>query len=165
MSVSIPDCPVPPEQLPLNEYQSLKDSWFFHWSTIPVMEYLQRLFIIGVLAWGFCLPFAREAFVSVESWPKFCLAAGFGSMILLLLVVTRLYLGWQYVAHRLEKDVVEYEETGWYDGQTWPKTKVQWDRDRLVSVYEVRPLMHRLLVTLMVLIAANVLGIVSWQWI
>ena len=29
----------------------------------------------------------------------------------------RIYLGWSYVGDRLLSAAVEYEETGWYDGQ------------------------------------------------
>ncbi|AQK88058.1 hypothetical protein ZEAMMB73_Zm00001d038853 [Zea mays] len=32
----------------------------------------------------------------------------------------RMYLGWAYVGNRLLSATVEYEETGWYDGQVKP---------------------------------------------
>ena len=75
MNVSTPNCPVPPDQLPLNEYQTLKESWFFQWSTLVTIRYLQRLLTVGFVAWLFCLPFAREAFLTQESWTKWAIAA------------------------------------------------------------------------------------------
>jgi hypothetical protein len=39
---------------------------------------------------------------------------------------------------------VSYEESGWYDGQTWVKTNEVLIQDRLVGTYEVLPIMNRL---------------------
>jgi hypothetical protein len=33
------------------------------------------------------------------------------------MISLRLYLGWAYIGNRLFSATVEYEETGWYDGQ------------------------------------------------
>ena len=149
----------------IEEYQNLKESWFFHWSTIANIHYIQRLVILGSLAWGFFLPFAREAFVTEESWIKWSIASGLGATILLVLITARLYLGWRYIGHRLEQPVVEYEETGWYDGQSWPKTAPQLDRDRLICNYEVRPILHRLQYTLGALMLLATLGFTVWHFI
>ena len=165
MNSSIQNCPVPPEQQPLNEYKSLQDSWFFRWSTARISSYCKTLALIWLAAWLFFLPFAFEALVAVDSWPKVMLAANSSAVVLMMLVVVRLYLGWRYVRDRLEKDVVEYEETGWYDGQTWIKDAAQRDRELLISTYEIRPLMHRLMVTLISLISIGVVGSGLWPWL
>jgi hypothetical protein len=39
---------------------------------------------------------------------------------------------------------VNYEESGWYDGQTWIKTNEILIQDRLVGSYEVLPVLKRL---------------------
>lgn len=44
---------------------------------------------------------------------------------------------------------VEYEETGWYDGQVFVKPPEVLTRDRLLGVYEVRPVIKRLRSTLL----------------
>lgn len=44
-------------------------------------------------------------------------AASAGSSFIVTVLVWRLYLGWQHVGDRLISATVEYEETGWYDGQ------------------------------------------------
>jgi hypothetical protein len=40
-----------------------------------------------------------------------------GSSFIVTVLIWRLYLGWQHVGDRLISATVEYEETGWYDGQ------------------------------------------------
>jgi len=57
--------------------------------------------------------------------------------------------GWQHVGDRLISATVEYEETGWYDGQTWVKTPQILMRDRLMSNYTVKPALARLKRTLL----------------
>jgi hypothetical protein len=57
--------------------------------------------------------------------------------------------GWQHVGDRLISATVEYEETGWYDGQTWVKTPQVLMRDRLLSNYTVKPALARLKSTLL----------------
>jgi hypothetical protein len=37
-----------------------------------------------------------------------------------------------------------YEESGWYDGQTWTKPAEVLQRDRLIVTYEIQPLLVRL---------------------
>ena len=165
MTASIQNCPVPPEQQPLNEYKSLQNSWFFQWSTESTVRYVKTLLTLWLGGWLFSLPFAVEALVEVESQGKVLLAANAGAIALLLLIVTRLYLGWRYVRDRLEKPVVEYEETGWYDGQVWEKTNAQRDREMLISSYEVRPLMHRLIITIISVISLGVVGASLWPLI
>ena len=39
---------------------------------------------------------------------------------------------------------VTYEESGWYDGQTWIKTNEVLIQDRLIGVYEVLPILKKL---------------------
>ena len=63
-------------------------------------------------------------------------AVGVGSASLLLV---RQWLGWTYVMQRLLSESVDYEESGWYDGQTWEKPLSWREKDLLVARHEVRP--------------------------
>lgn len=45
---------------------------------------------------------------------------------------------------------MEYEETGWYDGQVYVKDPEMLARDRLLGTYTVRPIVERLRKTLLV---------------
>lgn len=62
-----------------------------------------------------------------------------------------MYLGWAYVGNRLLSATVEYEETGWYDGQVWVKTPQVLARDRLLGSFSVKPVLTRLKNTLVIL--------------
>ena len=67
-----------------------------------------------------------------------------GSLGIFNLWIVRLYLAWRYIYDRLMNATVSYEESGWYDGQTWVKTNEVLIQDRLVGTYEVLPVMERL---------------------
>lgn len=69
---------------------------------------------------------------------EFCLSAGLGSLLVVAVAVLRIYLGWAYVGNRLLSAAVEYEETGWYDGQLFVKPPEVLARDRLLGAYEAR---------------------------
>jgi hypothetical protein len=58
--------------------------------------------------------------------------------------ILRLYLAWKYIYDRLMNATVSYEESGWYDGQTWVKTNEVLIQDRLIGTYEVLPVIDRL---------------------
>ena len=77
---------------------------------------------------------------------EFCLSAGLGSLLVVAVAVLRIYLGWAYVGDRLLSAAVEYEETGWYDGQVFVKPPEVLARDRLLGSYEVRCSAHRMMV-------------------
>jgi len=142
--VSVSVCPVPCEQLPINEYQELKGSWPFHWVTLAWPQYLRKLAWVWGWSWLIFAPVAAASFSPQQAPVQFVLSAGAGSSLILTLVVLRLYLGWWYIRSRLNSPTVFYEESGWYDGQTWPKTPEFVVQDRLILNHQVRPLLDRL---------------------
>ena len=137
-------CPVPPEQRPLEEFQQLSESWFFSWPT-SVSSCLRRSLLIS---WLLMFPFS--ALVASGSWtlrldpPRLIASAAVASLVLPLLLLMRQWLGWTYVMKRLLAECVDYEESGWYDGQTWEKPLSWRERDLLVARHEVRPILSRL---------------------
>jgi len=64
--------------------------------------------------------------------------------VLPLLLLVRQWLGWTTVLKRLLIERVEYEETGWYDGQVWEKPLAWREQDWLVASHQVRPILARL---------------------
>ncbi|WP_299493585.1 CGLD27 family protein [Acaryochloris sp. IP29b_bin.137] len=144
MNVPVSNCPVPLEQQPLNEYQSLKESCFFRWATLEDAAYLNKGFRLGSITSLIAAPFAATSFSLTESLSQFCLTLCVVATGMLLLLVLRLYLGWSYVCDRLLKEKIFYEETGWYDGQYWTKPPEVLDRERLIGTYEVQPILQRL---------------------
>ena len=136
--------PVPPEQQPVNEYEELKNSWLFCWVTLERFDYLRKLVWVWVWSWLVSGPIAAASFPPEKSLVQFLLSGSAGASLILILVLLRLYLGWNYVRARLANKTVFYEESGWYDGQTWLKTPEEIIKDRLILQYQVQPLMQRL---------------------
>jgi hypothetical protein len=151
MKSSTPVCPVPAEQLPINEYQDLRNSWYFRWATLDLMAYLKPIVILWVMSWGVVGPVASVSFPVTKHSLQFILSGAAGSCLFPLLAILRLYLGWNYVKSRLLQDTIFYEESGWYDGQTWTKPDEVSQRDRLIVSYQIQPILSRLHLTLIIL--------------
>ena len=60
-------------------------------------------------------------------------------------MVLRLYSGWGYIGSRLKSKVIEYEETGWYDGDMEEKSDAEKARDLFLYRSNVKPVEERLL--------------------
>ncbi|MCS7030010.1 MAG: CGLD27 family protein [Gloeomargarita sp. SKYG116] len=137
-------CPVPLEQQPLQEYQALRDSWFYQWPTLGWAAYGRRLLAAAGLGATVAVPVAAASFdPGQEPWLFSCAAVA-GAAVLPSFLLLRLYLGWRYVQQRLASRTIVYEESGWYDGRTWEKPPAVFVQERLVSIYQVEPLLRRL---------------------
>ena len=158
-------CPVPPEQRPINEYEELKNSWFFSWGTLKLNIYIRKLVWVGFWSWLIASPIAAASFSPAKYFMQFILTSIAGAEILLALVLIRLYLGWSYVHDRLQKDRIFYEESGWYDGQTWLKPKTMLDRDRLIVLYEIKPIFIRIQKTFLTLAGLTIIGSLIWLFL
>lgn len=110
-SSSMPEteCPVPHEQQPINEYQSLSTSFPFSWASGDLVEYCSRLFVTGAsFALFIGLPVAWFGSVGPKSEPvKLVLAAASSGILVVTISVLRMYLGWAYVGNRLLSATVE----------------------------------------------------------
>jgi hypothetical protein len=144
MESSVSDCPVPLEQQPIHQYEELKDSCFFNWGTLELPKYLRNLGWTWAIATLLTSPVAASAFPPGKYLPQFLLSSSIGGEFLASLLLIRLYLGWFYVKNRLCQENIVYEESGWYDGQTWQKTPEILARDRLIATYEIQPILQRL---------------------
>jgi Conserved in the green lineage and diatoms 27 len=163
MSNSSSFCPVPKEQQPINEYQELQNSWFFGWAKLAPAKYITKLIWVGVWSLIVTAPLAEASF-SIAKYPiQFGICAIGGSLVFVALAALRLYLGWTHIKDRLYNESVFYEESGWYDGQTWLKTPEILDRDRLIVSYEVQPILQRIQLTFLTLFGAVIVGISYWQ--
>ena len=142
-------CPVPKDQQPLNEYIELKEAFFYRWAKLERSQYLRILFLMWVSFTVVFLPVA----MSIESpirhlWQFICVSCIGGSAGLILPILL-LLSGWGHVKQRLDSDKVFYEESGWYDGQTWEKPEADLVKDRLLITYEIKPVLKRLQLTLL----------------
>jgi hypothetical protein len=137
-------CPVPKYQRPLTEYNDLKNSFTFSWTkekSYPFNKTLLVFFIILVFFTSIVVINSHEpeknkitSFLQITS----------SALGIFNLWILRLYLAWKYIYDRLMNATVSYEESGWYDGQTWVKTNEVLIQDRLIGTYEVLPVIDRL---------------------
>lgn len=155
-------CPVPTEQQPVNEYQELKDSWLFRWATLDLSDYVKRLTCVWAWSWLIAGPLAAASFVPQKEPGHFLLCGIAGATIAVALMLLRLYLGWFYVRDRLQRETIFYEESGWYDGQTWTKTPEILARDRLLVTYQIEPIMGRLKRTFGFMALGFAIGSLIW---
>lgn len=136
---------VPRDQRPVNELKALRDDWLYSWAALEPPQLAARA---GVLFAGvFALvagPVSNGTFDPARQPLEFGLAAAAGSLVVVAVALLRIYLGWAYVGQRLLAAVVEYEETGWYDGQLFVKPPKVLARDRLLGAYQVNPALARL---------------------
>ncbi|MBW4616516.1 MAG: CGLD27 family protein [Desmonostoc vinosum HA7617-LM4] len=162
---SISNCPVPIEQQPLNEYEELKTSWLFRDSTLNWREYITKIAWIWGLSWLLAGPIAAASFTPQKHIGHFILCGAAGAGVGVLLALVRLYLGWFYIRDRLYNSTVFYEESGWYDGQTWTKPQEVLTRDRLIVAYEIKPILQRLQFTFAGLAGMLLIGSIVWRLI
>lgn len=141
----------------MQEFLELQDGFLFAWAKLPLPELSLRLAAVFVgffLVFG--LPISAVTFSMKDELLQVLAASSIGSGFITLVLVLRLYLGYSHVSSRLLSATVEYEESGWYDGQVWVKTPQMLMRDRLLGTYQVKPTLEKLKRTLLGLSGAMV---------
>jgi hypothetical protein len=76
--------------------------------------------------------------------PRLVVAGAVAGLVVPLLMLLRQWLGWTNLQKRLMATAVDYEESGWYDGQVWEKPLAWREQDLLVATHEVKPVLERL---------------------
>ena len=158
-------CPVPKEQQPINEYQELETSWFFGWAKLAPAKYITKLIWVGMWSLIVTAPLAAASFPIVKYPIQFGIWAIGGSLVCVFLAAIKLYLGWIYIKNRLYNEAIFYEESGWYDGQTWMKPIEVITRDRLIVTYQVQPILQRLQRTFGLMALLFLAGSLVWNFL
>ena len=158
-------CPVPEEQQPIKEYEKLKESWLFRWATLEVGKYGQKLAMVWLWGWIISGPIASASFPPLKQPIQFLLSGGLGAGLLVVFVLVQLYGGWSYVGDRLKQGKIQYEESGWYDGQTWIKPTELLNRDRLIVSYQIEPILSRLRRTALILAICGAISSLTWLFL
>ena len=156
-------CPVPRDQQPTNEFIELSKSIIFSWPKTK-----KSLILILIKFW-IC---AFVLFLLISSGSiyfktyilKYILISLFSSLSIPLLISIRLYLGWSHVFKRLTSERVEYEESGWYDGQVWLKPLVLKEKESLIASVEVKPILKNLIQIFAIFSILALLGILLFQY-
>tara|TARA_B100000161_G_scaffold215499_1_gene160434 strand:- start:43 stop:537 length:495 start_codon:yes stop_codon:yes gene_type:complete len=156
-------CPVPREQQPTNEFIELSKSSIFSWPKTKktlifelIKFWVVAFFIFFIISSG---SINFEKFIL-----KYILLSFFSSLSIPLLISIRLYLGWNHVFKRLTSERVEYEESGWYDGQIWIKPLVLKEKESLIASVEVKPILRNLIQILSIISVLALSGILLFQY-
>jgi hypothetical protein len=137
---------VPEEQRPANEYLDLISAPLFGWANRPsgskgLATRLVTLYaaLFGLICWPISgATFTEEGYVAHK-----LLSSNIGALGFVLVLLLRLYSGWGYVGSRLQSKEIEYEETGWYDGDFEMKSEAEIARDLFLYRQDVQPVTER----------------------
>ncbi|MFN7714083.1 MAG: CGLD27 family protein [Pseudanabaenaceae cyanobacterium] len=155
-------CPVPEEQQPLNEYRALKDAFFYRWAALDVGQFVRLMVTWWLVLWAIASGLALTSISPLQQPILFWCVGCISATIVLLLPILVMISGWWHVQHRLAAPAIVYEESGWYDGQTWQKTPTEFTQDQLVLSYEVTPIVRKLQFTLLTFLALVAIHLVIW---
>jgi len=156
-------CPVPREQQPTNEFIELSKSKIFSWpKTKKSLILILIKFWVG--AFVLFLVISSGSIYFKTSILKYILLSFFSSLSIPLLISIKLYLGWNHVFKRLNSEKVEYEESGWYDGQVWEKPLVLKEKESLIASIEVKPILKNLIQIFSIISVFALSGILIFQY-
>ena len=137
-------CPVPLNQVPLNEFNSIRNSWIISWPLLEKSIFYKKL----ILSWIYITPISF-LISSGSDYLKnnifdLTLISLTASFLFPILLLTRQWLSWIYIYKRLNSENIEYEESGWYDGQIWEKP-IDWRaKDLLIAQHQVKPILNHI---------------------
>ena len=156
-------CPVPKEQQPTNEFLELSNSIFF---ALAKNNKKFSLIIISIwfLSFLFFLVISSGSAYFNRYLLKYIFFSFFGSLSIPLLITIRLFLGWNHIFKRLTSEIIEYEESGWYDGQIWMKPIELKEKESLIATIEVKPILKNLTQAISIIISIILIGILILQY-
>ncbi len=156
------NCPVPKDQQPTNEFIELSKSKIYSWpKSKKTFSFILLKFWIGTF---FIFVVISSGSVYFETFTlRYILLSFFCSLSLPFLFSIRLYLGWNHIFKRLTSEKVEYEESGWYDGQIWIKPIKLKEKESLIASLEVKPILKNLIQILSIIIIFALIGILLFQ--
>ena len=155
-------CPVPRDQQPTNEFIELSKSLVFSWpKTKKSLIQILVKFWLGSFVLFLLISSGSVYFKTFLT--KYMLLSLLSSLSIPLLITIRLYLGWNHVFKRLTSEKVEYEESGWYDGQVWIKPLVLKEKESLIATIEVKPILKNLIQISSMLFTLALSGILLFQ--
>ena len=155
-------CPVPREQQPTNEFIELSKSKIFSWPKTKTSLILV-LIKFWVIAFVIFLVISSGSIYFKTYLLKYILLSFFSSLSIPLLISIRLYLGWNHVFKRLTSERVVYEESGWYDGKVWIKPLVLKEKESLIALIEVKPILKNLIQIISIISVLALSGILLFQ--
>ena len=146
-------CPVPQAQRPINEFNSIRNSWIISWPFLERNIFYRKL----MFSWFFITPVSLTISYGSDYLKNNIFELIFlsftVSVVFPILILIRQWLSWVYIYKRLNSEKIEYEESGWYDGQTWEKP-ISWrTKDLLIAQHQIKPILNHLKVIILLLIS------------
>ena len=154
-------CPVPKDQIPICEYQVLSNSSFSSWPINGKLFLYKKLIQSWIISLPITLFISSGSIELIKSTPILILESASVSLLVPLLLLFRLILNWKYIYKRLYSYQVEYEESGWYDGQIWEKPIDFRTKDLLIAQNDVAPLITTLNQSILIIMSLFTFGLLT----
>jgi len=146
-------CPVPLSQRPLNEFNSIRNSWIISWPFLERNIFYRKLIFSWLLITPVSLTICYGSDYLKNNIFELIFLSFTASVAFPILILMRQWLSWVYIYKRLNSEKIEYEESGWYDGQTWEKP-ISWRaKDLLIAQHQIKPILNHLKVIILLLIS------------
>ena len=147
-------CPVPLKQRPLNEFNSIRNSWIISWPLLEKRIFYRKLMYSWIIITPISLIISYGSNYLKNNIFDLILTSLIASLLFPVLLLSRQWLSWMYIYKRLNSENIEYEESGWYDGQVWEKP-IDWrSKDLLIAQYQVKPILNHLRMLMIVLVTS-----------
>lgn len=144
-------CPVPLNQRPLNEFNNIRNSWIVSWPFLERSVFYRKL----IFSWFIITPISctisyGSDYLKNNIFDLFFVSFT-ASLAFPILLLMRQWLSWIYIYKRLNSETIEYEESGWYDGQIWEKP-IEWRaKDLLIAQHQIKPILNHLEIILILI--------------
>ena len=146
-------CPVPQNQRPLNEYKSVRNSWIISWPFLERSNFYRKLTYSWLLITPISLTISYGSDYLKNNIFELTFVSFTASLAFPVLLLIRQWLSLTYIYKRLNSENIEYEESGWYDGQTWEKP-IEWrSKDLLIAQHQIKPILNHLKIIILLLIS------------
>ena len=146
-------CPVPQNQRPINEFNSIRNSWIISWPFLERNIFYRKLMFSWLLITPVSLIISYGSDYLKNNIFELIFLSLTASLASPILILIRQWLSWVYIYKRLNSEKIEYEESGWYDGQTWEKP-IDWRaKDLLIAQHQIKPILNHLKLIIMLLIS------------
>ena len=143
-------CPVPLDQRPLNEFNSIRKSWIISWPLLEKKFFYRKLLYSWILIAPISLLISYGSDYLRNNIFELTFVSLTASLLFPILLLSRQWLSWIYIYKRLNSESIEYEESGWYDGQIWEKP-IDWRaKDLLIAQHQVKPILNHLKIVVII---------------
>ena len=144
-------CPVPINQRPLNEFNNIRNSWIISWPLLEKSIFYRKLIFSWIFITPICMIISYGSTYLKNNIYDLTFTSLTTSLIFPILLLSRQWLSWLYIYKRLNSENIEYEESGWYDGQVWEKP-INWRaKDLLIAQKQVKPVLNHLVRIIIIL--------------